>query len=100
MANTLSTQGRTVAPWRGRPVVTLNEHDGRDHYFHGIAIGPEGMSIAEALAAIDAAFVKVYSEDFTYDEVWEALHATGFECILAAEWREHLVDLQENTDGT
>lgn len=49
MANTIKDQGRKVALWNGRPVVVLLEYAKPSTHFHGVMLGPVGMTVAYAL---------------------------------------------------
>lgn len=98
MPNTLRTQSRKAALWNDRPVLVLRERDGRDCRYHGVWIGPAGMTVAHALVKADRAFRKAVRDnrnkeeggsDWNYDDVFENLKAAGFEEIRAAEWWEH-----------
>jgi hypothetical protein len=89
--NTLKTQARKPKLWNGRAVVTLHEDDGKDQYFHGVLIGPEGMTYQKALAAIDKAFNDARREapgEWAYDEVIANAKKAGFDEIIAAAWDE------------
>jgi hypothetical protein len=90
VANDLKSQSRKVSLWNDRPVVVLQEMEDHDYYYHGVVIGPVGMSIEDALARLDqvASEVMVTSDDWNYDDFLEAVTAAGFEQILAAEWWE------------
>jgi hypothetical protein len=70
MANTLKTQSRNVALWHERPVIVLQDFDG--HNYRGVVIGPEGMTIPQALTLLDQIFAKTvedHPDDWNYDEV-------------------------------
>jgi hypothetical protein len=88
-----STEDRFEAGlWGKRPVVLLRERDGRESFVHGIVVGPEGMSVEDALATVDTVFHAVVDADrkeWNYGDVLEALTAAGFEAVRPADWWEH-----------
>lgn len=89
--NSSETQSRKTALWNGRPVVVLQEMDGNVYNYHGVVIGPEGMSIDDALFALDTAFHRAKlrgGDEWNYDDVLDEMKAAGFEEVLAAEWWE------------
>jgi hypothetical protein len=77
---------------RNRPVVLLRERDGRESFVHGVVVGPEGMSVEDALATVDTLFRAVVDadrEEWNYGDVLDALTAAGFEAIRPTDWWEH-----------
>lgn len=98
MANSIQGQSRKVKLWKNRPVIVLQEMDGHEYYFHGVMIGPKGMTLAKALKALDKCYlaaVKADPEEWNYDDVIANMKKAGFEEVLAAEWWEEAVDVPE-----
>jgi hypothetical protein len=99
VANTAELQRRSVALWKGRPVIALNELFGRERLFQGLVIGRKGMSYQRALQQIDNVFREVVAADpeaWSYDDVIQRLLAAGFEQIQPAEWWEGHVELNDD----
>lgn len=95
MANTLKTSRRECREHDGRAYVVLLENDGRQTYYHGVVVGPPGLTIAAALKKIDAAFrrgKKKGGDEWNYDDVFAAIRAAGLDLIDAATWYEHLAE--------
>lgn len=91
MANTLKTQSRGVALWNDRAVIVLQEKEDDVYYYHGLMIGPKGLSIKRALLKLDACYraaVRKNGDDWDYDDVFNEMVAAGFEMVQAAEWWE------------
>lgn len=92
MPNGIKGQSRQVALWNDRPVVVLMEDEHGEQYYHGVMIGPAGMSVRAALKKLDAAYrraVRKAGDEWNYDDVLAEMKAAGFEEVLAAEWWEH-----------
>lgn len=71
--------------WGGRPVVVLRG----ELRSHGVVIGPEGMSVEEAVQRLDECFTKIRSRyDWSYDDFYHEIEKEGFSLIQACEWRE------------
>lgn len=80
--------------WRNRPVVLLREQDGRESFVHGVVVGPEGASVKDALATVDAVFrvvVDADREEWNDGDVLAGLAAAGFEAVRPIDWWEHEV---------
>ena len=78
--------------WRNRPVVLLRERDGRESFVHGVVVGPEGASVKDALATVDAVFRAVVDadrEEWNYGDVLAALAVAEFEAVRPVDWWEH-----------
>ncbi len=100
MANSVKrTSDHKPKLWNGRAVVCMLEKDGRERYFHGVFLAPEGMTHAKALKAIDKAFWRAVDagrarneddecEDWNYDDVHDEMQKLGFENMGASTWRE------------
>jgi len=101
MANGINKQPRTIALWGGRPVVVINESEGREVHFHGVMIGPTGMDYETALNFLDQAFADAVAkggEEWNYDDVISEMKDAGFEEVLAAVWDEENADYPEEDD--
>lgn len=91
MPNTVKGQPRKVALWNKRPVVVLLEDDGDTTHYHGVMIGPVGMTYATALKKLDEAYdagVAAGGEAWNYDDVIKKMKEAGFEEVQAAVWYE------------
>jgi hypothetical protein len=87
-----SEAGGEAGVWRNRPVVLLRERDGRESFVHGVVVGPDGLSCADALTRVDAVFRAVVDADrdeWNYGDVLASLTAAGFEAVRPADWWEH-----------